>query len=274
MLIPSGYARRFSLVVFLLTIPLLARADALSGLEIFFQLLAIVAGIALAGFVVTLLAYFRPQSRGLQILNYVLVGLNLLLGLLWEQLFSRSSDIPIFGEFNPFLSLAVPLAVWLGAVRLARREEKPLRRLLWVSVAVFATQLLLNPLVQHLVWSTVDRQAYISGGVFWLGRVVNLLVSFACWWAVLEQVQQQWQLGWQALRPRLLAPALEAGFGLVYSLGSVLLILESGARLADLGQYFVSLLTGTVLGWAVGALAIWLNQRRYDTRAEPEHEQV
>lgn len=273
MLSSSGYARRFGLVAFLLSLPLLARADALDGLGILFELLAIVAGIAVGGFVVTLLAYFRPQSRGLRVLNYVLVGLNVLLGVLWEQVFSRSSSIPFFQDFNPFLSLSVPLAVWLGSVSLARQEEKPLRRLGWVSIAVFGAQLLLNPLVQRLVWSSVDRQAYVGGGIFWLGWVVNLLVSFACWWVVLEQVQQQWQLGWQSVRPRLVAPALEAGLSLLFNFASLRLLLEPGARLVDPRQYFTSLVTGTVLGWAVGVLAIWLNQRRYEAPAGPEQEQ-
>ena len=221
----SLYARRFSLLFLLLSVPLLARADALDGAMLFVELLAAVAGVALLGVVLTLLAYRRPHSNVLRVLNYIGVGLSLLAGILWEKLFSSSALNSVFLGFNPFLSLSVPLAIWLGGVTWARQEEKPLRQLVWVAVAVFGAQQLLNPLVQRLVWSAVSRAEYTSGGISWLAWAISLLVSFACWWLVLGQVQQRWQLGWQALRPRLLAPAVEAGISLAYSFALLLLTL-------------------------------------------------
>ncbi|TGE20384.1 hypothetical protein E5K00_20505 [Hymenobacter aquaticus] len=270
MLVSSSSVRRLGLLLFLLLMPLLTRADALDGAMLMLELLAAVAGIALTGVVLTVLAYARPQSRALRVLNYVVAGLNIVLGMLWEQVFSRSALDPIFLGINPFLSVAVPLALWLGGVTWAREEQKPLRQLVWVSVAVFGAQLLINPVVQQLMWSVVGQGTYTSGGISWLGWGLSLLLSFACWWLVLEQVQRQWQLGWQAMRPRLLAPALEAGFGLVFSIVSVLMMLGPGDQLANPGSYWTSLLGGAVLSWAVGVLAVWLNQRRYAAPAPLE----
>lgn len=272
MLASSPSVRRFGLLLPLLLLPLLARADALDGVVVLFELLAVVAGVALLGVGLTLLAYFRPQSRGLQILNGIGVGLNLLLGLLWEQVFSHSSSAGIFGGFNPFLNLAVPLALWLGGVKLARRETRPVRRLVWVAAAVFGAQMLAGPLLRLLLWNTLVTAAFAGGGLRWVWWAVSMALAFGVWWMVLEQVQRHWRLDWHEPRLWLLAPALEVGFSILYSFTTIILSMEEGSELVAMGEFVASLLGFGVLGWAVGVLAVWLNQRRYAAAAALEQQ--
>ncbi|RYU83714.1 hypothetical protein [Hymenobacter persicinus] len=259
----SAFGRRFGVFLLLLLTPLLARADALDGAMLMFEILAVVAGLALFGVVLTLLAYFRPESRVLQLLNGIGFCLSLLLGLLWDQVFNSSTSSNLFGGFNPFLGAAVPLALWLGGVTLARREMRPRRRVVWVAAAVFGAQMLLSPLLRTLLWSVVGPAVFVSGGLSWVWWAISLLLSFAVWWLVLEQAQRHWRLDWHEPRQWLLAPALEAVFSFLLSLTSVFSSLGEGAELASWGQFVATLLGYGMLGWAVGVLAVKLNQQRY-----------
>ena len=74
--------RRVFLLGFFLASPLLARANALEAAFLVFQLVAVVAGIALLGVFFTLWACFRPASHTLQVTNGVFVSMSLLLGLM------------------------------------------------------------------------------------------------------------------------------------------------------------------------------------------------
>jgi hypothetical protein len=262
-----AHARRLGLLLLLLTVPLLARADALDGALLMVELLAAVAGIALLGVVFTVLAYLRPRSRSLQVLNVVGLVVSVLLGVLWAQIFSRSGSSSMLLGFNPFLGMAVPLGLWLGGVRRAQGAGQPLPRMLWVVAAVLGAQHLLAPLVQMLLLQVLDVSLF--GPLRWLWWGIQMLLAFGCWWLVLEQVQQQGPLGWQVPRERMLAPAIAVGLGVAYSFFSVVLTMGEGAELAAPAEFLLSLLGFGALGWAVGVLAVWLNQRRYALPVPP-----
>lgn len=271
--LPPGY-RHASVLLFLLLTPLLARADALDGVALMLQILAAVVGVALLGIGLTLLAYFRPQSRLLQVLSGVGLATNLFIGVLWQQVFSGVTSLSgILQGYNPFLSLAVPLGLWLGGVTWARRETRPGRRLVWVVVAVFGANLLLAPLLYLLLWNVLGLGNLMVGGLRWGLWVLDLALLFGTWWLVLEQAQRHWRLDWHTPRLWVLAPALETGLGILYSFTTVFLSMGRGGELAEPGQFLASLLGFGVVRCAVSVLAMWLNQRRY-SRSAPVPEEL
>ena len=125
----------------------LARADALDGAFLMLQLLAAVWGLALLGLVVSAGAYGRPAVRPLQIANYVVNGVGLLLGLAWLLVFSRGSGSSGFGDINPFLGVSVPFAVWLWAANKVAYRPEPEASTWWVATAVVGATLALNMLL-------------------------------------------------------------------------------------------------------------------------------
>lgn len=261
-LISRSYFRRFVLSLWLLTLPLFARADALDGAVFMLGLLAAVAGIAAFGIVLIVLAYYRSQSRILQLLNGGLTGASLLIGGLWAKVFSSTST-SFFYDVNPFLDFVFPLAAWLGSVNLARREERHVYRLCWLGVAVFAAQLLLAPILHLALRSALGAQLDLNGGGATMIRwAANMLLSFGIWWMVITQVQRWRPLQCNQPRQMLVAPTLEAGISFLYSFLSVWLTLGPDVRITDPGQFIISLLGYGVLSWALGVWVMWLNQKQ------------
>jgi|GEM_PF-3362772 len=251
--------RRLGVVFLLLAVPGSAQADALDGVTVMFELLAAVTGVAVANVAFTLWAYLRPQVSAVQWVNRVLVILSLLLGAGWEKVFSGNQLHP-FSGINPFLGVAVPLAVWLGAVSWARQATTPERQVVWVGVAVFGAQLLLSPLLNMVLRSALG--GFLKSGYLWLWWLVSLPLAFGVWWLVLEQVQHRRPLGWHQTPRVLQAPAIEAVLSILYSFFSIMLTLGPGAQLSGLSQFAATMLGYALLGWAVGVAAIWFNQRR------------
>lgn len=247
----------------LLLSPQLAHADALDGAYMMLQLLAAIWGLALLLMLFSLLAYWRPASRVLRRLNYVGIGLSLVLGLAGAIfLESASSETLGLGASNPFLRLSLPLAAWLGGANWATFATT--RRAREWAVAVAAAGAL--PVVHTLLnmatsWVPPLGLSFgaVGAGVATLG---NLLLTAGIWWVVLQQAQRRQPLGWHDWRPVLLVPALTAGLLLAYAylprLGDM--------DLQWLGIILLSIVQSGLLSYAAGAVIIWLNQRRY--RAE------
>jgi hypothetical protein len=239
--------------------PLLAHADALDGAFFMLQLLAAVGGLALLGMVFSVLAYSRPNSNALQVSNYLVNGLGLLVGLFWMLLFKRGT--------NPFLMLSIPFAAWLGAVTKATRETEARARMWWVAVAVAGATVSLGTVLNLVTrWLLPGMSALLYGGSAfrWL---FGMGVLFGTWWMVLAQAQRKQPLGWQQ-RSILLVPVWATLLSSAYSYLPIMpLLLESQSDLRWLLQAVGSLLMYGLASWNVGALAVWLNQRRYNFAA-------
>lgn len=124
--------------------PLLAHADALDGAVLTLELMGAIWGLALLAMLFSLLAYLHPASRPRQLTNYALVGLSIVLGLGWLRLFGRNTGGGGFDfwAFNPFLTLVIPLAAWLGGASKATYATRPAARRWGVALAVAGAQLL------------------------------------------------------------------------------------------------------------------------------------
>ncbi|TDN36475.1 hypothetical protein E4631_18875 [Hymenobacter sp. UV11] len=251
----------------LLLSPLLARADALDGAFMMLKLLAAVWGLAFLLMLFSLLAYRQPASQPLRLLNYVGVGLSVLLGLAWLFVFSRgqsAGSISGFGDANPFLSLSLPFAAWLGGAHYAATATQPRARQWGVAVAVAGAQptisALLSLATRWLMPAAINFGLVGLAYVWWL---VGLLVSVGVWWLVLGQAQRRQPLGWHEWRPILLVPVLATVLSTVYTYLQFLVLAQGEMDLQWLGQAVLSFFTYGLVSCAVGALAIWLNQRRY-----------
>lgn len=250
----------------LLLSPLLAHADALDSVALVLEMIAALWGFALLALLFSLLAYLHPASRSRQLTNYVLVGLSILLGLGWLRLFGRSAGGGglNFWAFNPFLTLVIPCAAWLGGANKAAHATRPSARRWGVALAVVGAQLLASTVLSVAMrwllpyfWGRRAGEGYSPGQ--W---VLSLLVSVGIWWLVLGQAQRRQPLGWQQLPIIVGVSALATILSALYGYLPILPYLgELDAQW--LGQAAQSFFTYGLVSCAVGALAIWLQQRRY-----------
>lgn len=91
--------------------------------------------------------------------------------------------------------------------------------------------------------------------------MLSLLLSVGIWWLVLGQAQRRPPLGWQQLPTIVGVSALATSLSTPYGYLSILPYLGD-LDASWLGQALLSFLTYGRVSCAVGALAIWLNQRR------------
>lgn len=246
--------------------PLLAHADALDGAFFILQLLTAVWGLALLGMVFSVLAYLRPRSRSLEISNYVVNGFCLFLGLAWLLVFSQGSggSTSQLGEMNPYLRMTVPFAVWLWAANKVAYRSQPSASTWWVATAVVAATLALNTLLFGLMrWLLAGSLHAVYGGTIW-PWLLSPAIVFGIWWLVLRQVQRVQPLRWPA-RAVWLVPA--QALLLSTACGYLPLLPVLSQLVWDLNWLTQSLRHG-LLSFGVGAVAIWLNQRRHQLAPE------
>lgn len=251
----------------LLLSPALAHADALDGAAMALGLLAAIWGLALLLMLVSLLAYRRPASQTLRVLNYAGIGLSVLLGLAGLVFTGSSYGSALgLGEANPFIRLSLPFAAWLGGANWATFATQPRARQWGVAVAaagaIPTVSMLLNLLTHWLILAIMS--VGMSGGYF-IMELLKLLAMVGAWWVVLAQAQRRQPLGWHEPRPLLLVPALATGLGMAYTY----LPYVGSLDLEWLALAMVGFLGYGLLGCTVGALAIWLNQRRYRAQVLP-----
>lgn len=251
----------------LLLSPLLAHADALDGAAMALELLAAIWGLALLLMLVSLLAYRRPASHTLRRLNYAGIGLSGLLGLAGLVFAGSSNGSALgLGEANPFLRLSLPFAAWLGGANWATFATQPQARRWGVAVAAAGALPTMSTLLNLLTrWLLSAIMSFGLGGGYSIVLLFKVLTMVGAWWVVLAQVQRRQPLGWHEPRPVLLVPALATGLGIAYTY----LPYVGGLDLEWLALAVVGLLGEGLLGCAVGALAIWLNQRRYRAEVLP-----
>lgn len=251
----------------LLLCPLLAHADALDGALFMLEILAAVWGFALFGMGLSALAYWRPSSRALAASSYAMNGIGVLLGLIWEQVFSRDNGggVPFFGDLNPFLTISLPFAVWLWAANKVAYRTGPQASTWGVALALVGASFSLN---SGLFWAMrglfSDSLFEVYGTIYWQW-LMGPAILFGIWWLVLRQVQRVRPLGWPA-RAIWLVPVQ----GLLLSTAwGYLPLLPRLPAITMAPGWLIQLLGHGLLSCGVGALAIWLNQRRYPV-ATPE----
>jgi hypothetical protein len=249
-------------VALLLLCPTLAHADALDGAMLMLEVMAAIWGIALLGMLFSVLAYLKPSSRTLAISSYVVNGLGLMLGLLWAQVFSRGAQSGL-GE-NPFFMLSVPLAVWLWAANKVAHRTTPRASTWLVALAVVgASSFLIAGLFWGIRWLLPDATGEIFGAAYWQW-LVGPALHFGTWWLVLRQVQRLRPLEWLPSAMWLVsAQAL-----LLSTVWSYLPILGVLSHIEVDPSWLAQLLAHNLIGYGVGVLAIWLNQRQRPLTAE------
>lgn len=254
--------QRLLLLALLGASPLAAHADALDGAFLVFVGMAVLWGIALGEALFVVLAYRHPASGILRVFNIIFVLIGLGLGTFWARVFDSSASP--FLSLNPFLDLALPLALWLGGVGQARAATRPAPRLVGVSGAALGAIILLSTLFFSLLRMTISPEILYGGSRLWF-ILLRLPLVFGSWWLVLRQVQQAQPLGWHRPAQWLLPPAMTAGLGLLLSLFTLWLSISShnGSFGISFSSLFGSLLQSAVPAYGVGVLAIWLHQRRY-----------
>lgn len=250
--------------------PTLARADALDGAFMVIEVVAAIWGLALLLMLFSLLAYQRPASPTLRVLNLVGIGISLLLGaagLVITNKMGASGSLLGLGVVNPFVSLTLPLAAWLGGASHAATATQPRAREWGVAVAVAGARLLASTLLNlALGWLLLGSLGLASYPYVQWG--LGLLVSLGVWWLVLGQAQRRQPLGWRQWPVILRVAALATLLGVAYNY-LPFLIYAGALDKQWFGQVIGSLLTYSLLGWAVSVLAIWLHQRRSRAGAQP-----
>jgi hypothetical protein len=249
----------------LLLCPGLAHADALDGALLMLEIMAAVWGVALLGMLFSALAYWKPNSRTLAISSYVVNGMGLLLGLAWELVFNRISSGGPFGVgLNPFLSISVPLAVWLWAANKIAYRSQPQASTWMAALAVAGASSFVNAGLFGLIrWLLPSAYIEVFGTVFWRW-LVGPAILFGVWGLVLRQGQRVQPLRWLP-RAVWVAPAQALLLGTVWSYLSVLPML---AQLAVDLDWFTQVAGHSLLSYGIGALVIWLNQRRPQPASE------
>ena len=239
--------------------PLLAHADALDGAFFILQLLAVVWGIALLGMILSALEYRRPTSRALKNGSLLVNGLGLLIGLVWMLVFSQSNSFNSsgIGEVNPFLTLSIPFAAWLGAATRATTTLDERTRRWYVAVALAGATMSLNMLLNYLLRWLLPEVLIFNGG-FGSRWLLGLVLQFGAWWLVLTQVQRLHPLAW---RPSeiLLVPLWVLLLSTAYGYLPILpLLLQAKIDLV----WLLPIARYGCVSWGVGVLVLWLRQRR------------
>ena len=258
------YKLRSSLLAALLFSPLLASADSFSegGYAVLVFALVVVAAVPLLLIILALLAYWFSGSKAWQTANAVGLVISLVAGALWAELARQPSSLAVFFHFNPFWQLSAPVAAWLGGMVQARADVRPWWRLGWVALAVVGARQLLGAFQQlgFIVLAAHQQGTTQLALQAVMLQVLNLVLSFGVWLLVLWQVQRQHPLHWHDA-DQLAAPAVVAAAGLGLALAGFLRtpsLRDSMFTPAILGTF----LLWAVLGFGIGALAIWLDQRR------------
>lgn len=256
--------RQFSLSLSLLLLPTLAHADALDGLAWLLGLLVslyVLAGLTL---LVTILAYRLTERHWLRWASWLLTGVAVVLGMLWQRAFGSMSSALSTLMFNPFLFLCLPLALWLHGVRYVRQAGAGRSRAVGLAVAVLGLSALLAQCVSMLnrsLWSAGWGGSSVALAVFWL---INIGCDMLAWWIVLRQVQKYEPLSWADWSQIATTAGIYAGVTLVFSLFSMWLTLSSyGDTLeVDWVSRLPWLLGSAVLNCAVAGLMLWWEQQR------------
>lgn len=265
---------------FVLLCPAVASADALDGAFMVLEVLAAIWGLVLLLMLVSVLAYLRPASQPRRVLNLVGIGISILLGaagLLITSKMGAAGSLARLGTVNPFVSLTLPLAAWLGGASHAASATQPRARQWGVAVAVAGGQLLAGTLLNLAVGGLLLASLGVGSASYpYVQWVLGLLVSVRVWWLVLGQAQRRQPLGWQQLPIIMRVAALATLVSVAYSYLPFLIYVGdlNGEWLGQVagqwfGQILSSLLTYGLLGWVVSVLAIWLHQRRYGAGAQP-----
>lgn len=241
--------------------PYLAHADALDGAVFMLEILAVLWGFALLGMGLSALAYWKPNSRALAASSYAVNAVGLLLGLVWEQVFSRDNGggIPFFGDLNPFMAVSVPLAVWLWAANKVAYRTQPQAGTWGVALALVGASFFLNQgLFWALRWLLFGSLFEVYQTVYWQW-LVGPMVLFSVWWLVLRQLQRFQPLGWSSQAVWLVpVQALLLSTALGY-----LPLLPLLPRIAMDQRWLTQLVGHGLLSYAMGVLALRLNQQRY-----------
>jgi hypothetical protein len=242
--------------------PALARADALDGAFMALQLWVAVWGLALLLMLFSVLAFRRPASPTLRVLNLVGVGISLLLGAAGLFIAGKMGTSGGLGSFNPFLSLALPLAAWLGGVSHAASATQPRARQWAVTVAGTGARLTLSTLLnlglRALLPDSLNLELASHPYVNW---ALGLLMLVGAWQLVLRSAQRQQPLAWQ-LPTIVQVAALSTVLGTLYSYLPVLLYMD-GIDTVWFSQAFKAFFTYGLFSFALSALIIWRQQRRY-----------
>ena len=243
----------------LLILPALAHADALDGAFLMLEIMAGLAGLVLVIMLFTLLAYLRPASLTLRVISLVFGGLSAVLGLAWQLLFNgaHAASMSGFGDFNPFLSLTIPFAAWLGGVQQAAAAARPSARRWWVAIAAAGAQLVFGTFLSLVLRWVLPIDFSMQGAGYYGRWLLGLAASFGLWWLVLRQAERQQPLGWQHWRSAWQVSGLAVVIGMVYSYLPILPLLARAE-----GQWLAPAASHSLVSWVVGALAVWLQQRR------------
>ncbi|MBF9220904.1 hypothetical protein [Hymenobacter ruricola] len=230
------------------------------------EVLAALWGLALLGMGLSALAYWKPNSWRLAAASYAVNAVGLLPGLVWEQVFSRDNGggIPFFGDLNPFLAASLPFAVWLWAASKVAGRTQPQASTWGVALALVGASFFLNQgLFWVLRWLLFGSLVEVYRTVYWQW-LVGPMVLFGIWWLVLRQLQRFRPLGWPAR-----AVWLVPGQALLLSTAlGCLPLLSVLPRIALDPRWLVQFLGHALLSYAIGVLALWLNQQRHQRVAQ------